>query len=416
MKRLAVIGSGISGLAAAWLLSRRYEVSLFEKDDRIGGHTRTVMVDTADGRLPVDTGFIVHTERNYPNFVRLMRELGVETMASDMSFAVTSFDDDFEYSSRGLRGFFAKRSNAFKPAHYRLLSEIMRFNKEAKTLASSPLATRLTLSEMLERGRFGNEFRERYLYPMASAVWSMSFPAIAQFPAAALVKFFDHHGMLGIDTHPEWRVIRGGSYKYIAPITAPYRERIATSATIARVARDGDGVDIQFDDRATQRFDEVVFACHGDQVLPLLENPTEAERSVFSKLRTSSNETVLHTDARLLPRRRDARASWNYGIDARAQRQVSVTYHMNRLQSLASTTDYCVTLNGTDRIDPSKIVKSMIYHHPSYDLGALEAQSRWREVSGVAHTHYCGAYWFYGFHEDGMNSAIRVADALGAEW
>lgn len=416
MKRVAVIGSGISGLAASWLLSRRYEVSLFEKDDRIGGHTHTVMVDTAEGQLPVDTGFIVHTERNYPNFVRLMRDLGVETQASDMSFAVTSFDDDFEYSSRGLRGFFAKRSHAFSPSHYRLLAEIVRFNREAKTLASSPLASRLTLGEMLDRGRFGAAFRERYLYPMASAVWSMSFAEIAQFPAAALVKFFDHHGMLGIDTHPEWRVIRGGSHSYLAPITEPYRDRIVKGAKIARVSRDGDGVEIHFDDRAPQRFDEVVFACHGDQVLPLLERPTDAERALFAKFRTSSNETVLHTDSRLLPRRPDARASWNYGIDSRAQRQVSVTYSMNRLQSLRTKDDYCVTLNGTDRIDPSKIVKSMVYHHPSYDLGALEAQSRWGEVSGALHTHYCGAYWYYGFHEDGMKSAIRVAGALGAEW
>lgn len=416
MKRVAVIGSGIAGLGASWLLSRRFEVSLFEKDDRVGGHTHTVMVDTADGQLPVDTGFIVHTERNYPNFIRLMRELGVETQASDMSFAVTSFDDDFEYSSRGLRGFFAKRSNAFSPSHYRLLAEIMRFNREAKTLASSPLASRLTLGEMLDRGRFGNDLRERYLYPMASAVWSMSFAEIAHFPAAALVKFFDHHGMLGIDTHPSWRVIRGGSYRYIAPISEPFRERIVTGAKIFRVSRDGEGVEIHFDGRASQRFDEVVFACHGDQVLPLLETPTESERAVFSKLRTSSNETVLHTDSRLLPRRPDARASWNYGIDSRAQRQVSVTYHMNRLQSLTSQDDYCVTLNGTDRIDPSKIVKSMVYHHPSYDLGALDAQSRWSEVSGVGHTHYCGAYWFYGFHEDGLKSAIRVASALGVEW
>jgi predicted NAD/FAD-binding protein len=416
VKRVAVIGSGISGLAASWLLSRRYEVSLFEKDDRIGGHTHTVMVDTAEGQLPVDTGFIVHTERNYPNFVRLMRDLGVETQASDMSFAVTSFDDDFEYSSRGLRGFFAKRSHAFSPSHYRLLAEIVRFNREAKTLASSPLASRLTLGEMLDRGRFGAAFRERYLYPMASAVWSMSFAEIAQFPAAALVKFFDHHGMLGIDTHPEWRVIRGGSHSYLAPITEPYRDRIVKGAKIARVSRDGDGVEIHFDDRAPQRFDEVVFACHGDQVLPLLERPTDAERALFAKFRTSSNETVLHTDSRLLPRRPDARASWNYGIDSRAQRQVSVTYSMNRLQSLRTKDDYCVTLNGTDRIDPSKIVKSMVYHHPSYDLGALEAQSRWGEVSGALHTHYCGAYWYYGFHEDGMKSAIRVAGALGAEW
>lgn len=416
MKRVAVIGSGISGLAAAWLLSRRYEVSVFEKDDRIGGHTHTVMVDAADGTIPVDTGFIVHTEKNYPNFVRLMRELGVETMASDMSFAVTSFDDGFEYSSRGLRGWFAVRSNALNPAHYRLAFEIMRFNREAKTLVASPLASRLTLGEMLDRGRFGHAFRERYLYPMASAVWSMSFAEIAEFPAAALVKFFDHHGMLGIDTHPEWRVIRGGSHRYLAPITAPYAGRITTGAAISRVARDADGVTIHVDGRAPERFDEVVFACHGDQVLPLLDRPTDEERAVFAKFRTSANETVLHTDARLLPRRPDARASWNYGIDARAARQVSVTYHMNRLQSLDTRDDYCVTLNGTDRIEPSKVIRSMIYHHPSYDLGALEAQARWGEVSGAMRTHYCGAYWFYGFHEDGMKSAVRVAKALGVEW
>ncbi|MGK2858229.1 MAG: NAD(P)/FAD-dependent oxidoreductase [Thermoanaerobaculia bacterium] len=416
MRRVVVIGSGISGLSAAWLLSRRFEVSLFEKDERVGGHTHTVMVDTPDGQLSVDTGFIVHTERNYPNFIRLMRELGVETQASDMSFAVTSFDDDFEYSSRGLRGFFAKRSNAFNPAHYRLALEIMRFNKEAKALASSPDASRLTLGEMLDRGRFGQEFRELYLYPMASAVWSMSFAEIVGFPAAALVKFFDHHGMLGIDTHPEWRVIRGGSHRYLAPITGPFRDRIVTGAKISRVSRDEEGVEVHFDDRATLRFDEVVFACPGDQVLPILEKPSEEERSVFSKFRTSSNATVLHTDSRLLPRRADARASWNYGIDPRAQRQVSVTYHMNRLQSLKAQDDYCVTLNGTDRIDPSKIVKSMVYHHPSYDQEALDAQARWSEVSGVGHTHYCGAYWYYGFHEDGLNSGLRVARALGVEW
>jgi predicted NAD/FAD-binding protein len=230
------------------------------------------------------------------------------------------------------------------------------------------------------------------------------------------VKFFDHHGMLGIDTHPEWRVIRGGSHSYLAPITAPFAARIATGAKIARVARGGEGVTIHFDDRAPERFDDVVFACHGDQVLPLLEQPTAEERAVFGKFRTSANETVLHTDSRLLPRRADARASWNYGIDSRTQKQVSVTYHMNRLQSLETRDDYCVTLNGSDRIEQSRVIKSMIYHHPSYDLGALEAQSRWGEVNGVLSTHYCGAYWFYGFHEDGMKSAVRVAKALGVEW
>jgi uncharacterized protein len=416
MKRIAVIGAGIAGMSAAHLLSRKHEVHLFEKDDRLGGHTHTVTVDAPEGSLPVDTGFIVHNERNYPNFVRLMRELGVETQASDMSFAVTSRADGYEYSSRGLSGFFAQKSNLLRASQYRLLAEIVRFNREAKALASAPDASTLTLGQMLDRGRFSETFRERYLYPMASAVWSMSFAEIAEFPAATLVRFFDNHGMLGINTHPQWRVIKGGSNRYIAPLLAPLEDRITTGVEISRVKRTGSAVEITFADRPSRTFDEVVFACHGDQVLPLLDAPTDEEIEVFSALRTSRNDTVLHTDSSLLPRRKAARASWNYDIHEGARKRVSVTYHMNRLQSLATSTDYCVSLNASDIIAPDKIVRKLVYDHPLYDHAAIAAQARWAEVSGRNRSHYCGAYWLNGFHEDGLNSAIRVARSLGVDW
>lgn len=416
MKRIAVIGAGIAGMSAAYLLSRRHEVHLFEKDGRIGGHTHTVTVDSAEGPLPVDTGFIVHNERNYPNFVRLMHELGVETQASDMSFAVTSRADGYEYSSRGLSGFFAQKSNLLRASQYRLLAEIVRFNREARALAAAPDASALTLGQMLDRGRFSETFRERYLYPMASAVWSMSFAEIAEFPAATLVRFFDNHGMLGIDTHPQWRVIKGGSNQYIAPLLAPLADRITTGVDISRVKRTEHAVEITFADRPSRSFDEVVFACHGDQVLPLLDAPTDEEIEVFSALRTSRNDTVLHTDSSLLPRRKAARASWNYNIHEGAQKRVSVTYHMNRLQSLATSTDYCVSLNANDMIAPDRIVRKLVYEHPLYDHAAIAAQARWAEVSGRNRSHYCGAYWLDGFHEDGLNSAIRVARSLGIDW
>jgi predicted NAD/FAD-binding protein len=269
---------------------------------------------------------------------------------------------------------------------------------------------------MLDRGGFSPEFREKYLYPMASAVWSMSYREIEAFPATTLVHFFDNHGMLGINTHPQWRVVKGGSNRYIAPMTAPYRDRITTGANIAKVRRSETSVTVTFTDRPEQTFDEVVFACHGNQVLPLLEKPTHQEIEVFSTLNTSRNDTVLHTDATMLPRRKAARASWNYNIGAGAQKRVSVTYHMNRLQSLPTSTDYCVSLNANGSIAADKVIRKMVYYHPLFDHAAVRAQSRWSEVSGRNRSHFAGAYWFYGFHEDGLNSGIRVAKSLGVEW
>jgi predicted NAD/FAD-binding protein len=410
-RRIAVIGAGISGLTAAYYLSRKYEVTVFERETRLGGHTHTVIVDSSRGPLPVDTGFIVHNEKTYPNFCRLMRELGVETQPSDMSFSVASPADGYEYSSRGLNGFFARRANLWNPSHYALLGEILRFNRQAPKLLGQSGAEALTLAEFLVAGRYSPVFRDRYLYPMASAVWSMPPLELDRFPALTLVRFFDNHGMLGINTHPQWRTIRGGSHAYFAPLTKPFAGRIHLGVEIRSVHRGAEGVRLEIAGRPDQHFDEVVFACHGDQVLPLLAAPTEREREVLGGFPFTRNDTTLHTDEALLPRRAAARASWNYLL--LGGRQVTLTYHMNRLQSLGVPENFCVTLNADSIIHPDKVLRRMVYYHPRFDRAAIAAQARWGEISGQNRTHYCGAYWFYGFHEDGVRSALRVAQTLG---
>jgi predicted NAD/FAD-binding protein len=411
VKRIAVIGSGISGLSAAWRLSRKHEVHVFERDTRLGGHTHTVMVESAAGPVPVDTGFIVHNERTYPNFCRLMDELGVETQPSDMSFAVTRDNGDFEYSSRGLRGFFAQKRNIVSPTHIKLLREILRFNKEAPRLLDNPDERGTTLGEFLRAGGYADVFIESYLIPMAGAVWSMAPDAMPGFPAVTLIRFMQNHGMLGIDTHPKWKTIRGGSKAYLAPLTEPFRDRISSGVEIESVRRGEQCITLEFRYRPPEQFDEVVFACHGDQILPMLADATHQEREVLAAFRSSRNETCLHTDTSMLPKRPAARASWNYLLGDSGR--VTVTYHMNRLQKLQTPEDYCVTLNSDCGIDSSKVLRRMLYEHPLYNLDAIRAQERWPEISGKNRTHFCGAYWFYGFHEDGVRSGMRVAEALG---
>ena len=413
--RFAIIGSGISGLAAGWYLSRKHEVSLFEKDPRLGGHTNTVNVENGGDPIPVDTGFIVHNDRTYPNLVRLLSELGVETQPSDMSFSVSNRQTGFEYSSRGVNGFFAQRSNLLRREHYLLVAEILRFNHTAPKLLERPGVEAATIGDIIDEGRYHPVFAERYLLPMASAVWSMSFDAIRFFPALTLLRFFHNHGMLGINTHPKWKVIRGGSHKYIPLLTAPFKDRIFLDARIAAVSRQESGVTLQFEDRPAMAFDQVVFACHGDQVLPLLEEPTGAERDVLGNFKTSRNVATLHTDSSLLPRRLAAQASWNYNLGMGGNSGVALTYYMNRLQSLKTAENFCVTLNGEDVIDPAKVLRKIAYQHPLYTQEAVQSQNGWHEISGRKRTHYCGAYWFYGFHEDGLNSALRVARALSVE-
>jgi len=397
MSRIAVVGSGIAGLAAAYFLSRGNEVHLLERDDRLGGHTHTHQVETSAGVLPIDTGFIVHNDRTYPNLVKLFRRLGIERQKAEMSFGVSCRKTSFEYSSRGLRGFFAQKRNC------------VRF------ILDDPAGATMTLGEYIRANAFTAEFARFYLYPMAAAVWSTSLEEIESFPAVTLVRFLDNHGLLGINTHPQWYVIKGGSSRYIAPLTRPYATRIRTKANIKGVTRSSAGVTIRFDHGTLESFDEIVFACHATQALALLVDASPEERSVLGSLTTSRNDTFLHTDSRLLPQRSGARASWNYhlGMDIRA---VTVTYDMTRIQSLPVPERYCVTLNANGRVAEKSVLREMTYDHPLMTLPAIRAQGRWQEISGKNHTHFCGAYWFYGFHEDGLNSAIRVAQSLNSPW
>ncbi|MEQ1730155.1 MAG: FAD-dependent oxidoreductase, partial [Vicinamibacterales bacterium] len=322
-----------------------------------------------------------------------------------------------EYSSRGARGFFAQPRNIVSPTHLGLLSEIFRFNREAPRLLSAPEASSMTLGEFLDARRFSEVFVHRYLLPMASAIWSASLASIRAFPALTMVRFLDNHGLLAVTGQPMWKTVKGGSATYIPKLTAPLGNRMHLAASIEGLRRDESGVTMRFaGGRPDLGFDEVVLACHGDQVLPLLDDATETERDVFSNFRTTTNEAWLHTDESVLPVREAARASWNYRLHDDTDLAPTVTYDLNRLQRLATKEQFCLTLNPQGDIDDKMVIRRMSYEHPLYDLAAIGAQERWAEVSGTHRTHYCGAYWFYGFHEDGLRSALRVASALGVEW
>lgn len=408
MSRIAVIGSGIAGLASAWLLSRAHEVHLYEKDDRIGGHTHTHHLE--DGTV-VDSGFIVHNQATYPNFIRLMDELGVETCPSDMSFAYDGPDQ--AWCSRGLNGVLARRSNLLSPRYWAFWKEVLRFNHLGRKLLATGVPEE-ALSEFLDRERFSEDFRRWYLLPMAGAVWSTTPAGMAAFPAATLLRFFENHGFLGVTTQQPWRTIPGGTSRYLEPITRPFRDHIRTGIGIAGIRREGDRVRVAITAEEPQSFDHVVFACHGDQILPMLTDADPLEREILGAFGSNRNEALLHTDTTMLPPKRRAWASWNYR-QAGAERLV-LSYHMNRLQPLGAARDHLVSLNATDLVDPAKVLRSIPYEHPRFDLAALRAQGRWAELSGRRGVHFAGAYWRHGFHEDGLWSALRVAEGLGVPW
>ena len=416
-RRIAVIGSGIAGMAAAWYLSGRHEVTLFEADARLGGHTATVDVDLEGRHYAIDTGFIVFNDWTYPHFQRLMQRLGVLSQPTEMSFSVHETTRDFEYNGHTLASLFAQRRNLLRPSFYGLLREILRFNREAiRAMDEGALDPALTLGTWLEAHGFGAAFQKRYLLPMGAAIWSASLNDLRDFPLQFFVRFFRHHGLLSINHRPQWYTLVGGSRSYIPLLTAPYANRIRLSTPVRGIRRLGDGVAVR-SSLGLEHYDEVVMACHADQALALLEDPTPAEREVLGALTYQDNEVVLHTDTRLLPRRRRAWASWNYRLDDRDETaRVSVTYDMNILQRLAAPHTFCVTLNDSEAIAPEKVLGRFTYAHPQFTLEGEAAKARHGEISGTAfHTHYCGAYWRNGFHEDGVWSALRVAHALGGD-
>ena len=411
--KVAIIGSGISGLTCAYLLNRQHEVTVFESSDWIGGHTHTVDVEVKGERFAIDTGFIVFNDWTYPNFIRLLDQLGVTSQPTEMSFSVQDPQTGTEYNGKNLNSLFAQRRNLLSPGFWGMLRDIVRFNREAlRDLEEQRIAADTTLGAYLRQNAYGQRFIEHYIVPMGSAIWSMSLGDMHHFPLQFFVRFCKNHGLLSITHRPQWRVVSGGSRTYVEALSAGFIEHIRLNCPVHRVERDSAGVNLH-SGAGIERFDSVVFACHSDQALHLLAAPSQAEREILGALRYAENDVVLHSDTRLLPNRRLAWASWNYRLGGSARQPAAVTYNMNILQGLQSETTFCVSLNQTEDIAPDKILKRFRYAHPQYSQAGLLAQARWQELQGAQNSYYCGAYWANGFHEDGVVSALRVAAAFG---
>ncbi len=413
-QKIAVIGSGIAGLTSAHLLSSEHEVSLFEANDYLGGHTHTKHVTLGDKTYPVNTGFIVFNDWTYPNFIKLMDQLGVASEASDMSFSVRDENSGVEYNGTSLNSLFAQRINVLRPSFLKMVWDILRFNKQTvAALESGEVNDTQTLGEFVQAHGYSKSFIHHYIVPMGSAIWSASVDVMMDFPLRFFLQFFNNHGMLSVDDRPQWRVLCNGSESYIKPITQAYAERIYLNTPIQKVERREDGVTLYSGEKSFE-FDQVIFACHSDQALKMLAQPTELESDILGALPFQKNDVVLHTDTRLMPKRKLAWASWNYHIPQRKSETAMVTYNMNMLQNFHDAEEtLLVTLNRSQEIDPAKIIDQYQYAHPVFTLDGVAAQKRHHEISGHNRSHYCGAYWFNGFHEDGVNSALRVVESFG---
>ena len=410
--RIAVIGTGIAGMVAAYLLGRDHDLVVFEANDYVGGHTNTLEVAEGGRIYPVDTGFIVFNEVTYPNFLALLRRLKVAWQPTNMSFSVQDAATGREYGFRTLNGVFAQRRNLWRPAFYRLLWDIRRFRSESRELTRDEMY-QITLGEYLQNKGYSTSFRQEFLIPLGSALWSADPQALQSFPARYFADFFQRHGFLNLSRKITWQVIQGGSRRYVEALTAAYHDRVRLNCPVARIRRHPHGVEVQPSRGEAEHFDRIVIATHSDQALGMLADPSDREREILGAFPYQENSTILHTDATLLPRRRAAWASWNYYLPAGRQERATVTYHMNRLQGLSAPAEFCVTLNRDRDIDPARIIKKIMYHHPAYHRQAPLAQKRWAEINGVNNTYFCGAYWGYGFHEDGVVSALNVCRQFG---
>lgn len=408
--RIAIVGAGVAGLYLADLLHPHHDIQVFEAGAYAGGHTNTVDVDIAGQPVAVDTGFIVHNDRNYPLFVAMIERLGVAAQDGDMSFSMSCELSGLEYCGSSLNTVFAQRRNLVRPTFLKMLREILRFNSLAATLQSAP--PEQNLASFLAAHRFEGPVVDDYLVPMAAAIWSSKPAEILDFPAAYFGHFFANHGLLTVNDRPQWRTLTGGSRSYVAALTAPFAERIHLRQAVRQVHRHAEGVEVVTAEGARMAADAVVFACHSDQALAALAEPTATEREVLGAIPFQANDTILHTDPDLMPKRRLAWASWNYHRFRREEEQVCVTYDMTHLQQLSAPERLFVSLNATDRIHPERILRRIRYEHPVYNTASVQARNRWQEISGCHHTHYCGAYWGYGFHEDGLRSAVAVAKAI----
>jgi len=420
--RIAIVGAGVSGLVAAHLLAREHEVVIYEAGSYAGGHTNTIRVDTAHETHHVDTGFIVMNDRNYPNFTRLLGQLGVATQDTNMSFSVKGEDEDFEYAGTP-RGLFCQPSNLLSPHFQRMIADLLRFNRELRRLLArdqtgvgvqdrAPHGE--SLQDFLVRRRFSEVFIRRLIVPQVSAVWSADPRQISSFPVRFLAEFFANHGMLGFRDRPRWSTVAGGSARYVEALTRPLHERIRLDSPVHSITRAEDHVEIVAAGQQAERYDQVVIAAHSDQALAMLHDASQREHEVLGAIPYQRNEAVLHTDSTLLPRRRFARAAWNFHLLGEPKPLSTVTYYMNHLQRLRADRDFCVTLNRSEAIDPAKVIRTIDYSHPVFTPAGIAAQAQHGTLGGFAtRTHFCGAYWGWGFHEDGVLSALRACEPFG---
>ena len=407
--KIAIIGSGVSGNTLAWHLSKQHEVTVFEADGHIGGHTHTHEIDAFGKRYNIDTGFIVYNDWTYPNFIEMLNTLGVETQSSDMSFSVHDEASGLEYNGTSLNSLFAQRRNLFRPSFIGMIRDILRFNQEAPALLDEHQAD-MPFGEYLKLNGYGEKFIAHYVIPMGSAIWSASPDQMFEFPAKFFIRFFHNHGMLSVSNRPEWRVIKGGSKAYVEKLTQAFKDNIRLNTPIESVQRKNEGVIVKPKNQAAELFDWVFFACHSDQALAILEDASNDEIEILGAIPYQNNQIVLHTDMNLMPKKKLAWAAWNYHITEQALNLAAVTYNMNILQSLESPEPFLVTLNHTSQIDPNKIIKTLNYTHPVFTPKGIAAQLRHAEISGVNRTGYAGAYWRNGFHEDGVASALAALE------
>lgn len=418
-ERIAVVGAGVAGLGAAWLLTRQHRVTLFERNSYLGGHTNTATLEEGGQPVAVDTGFIVYNEPNYPNLTALFAELGVATRPGDMSFGVSVGDGRLEYAGSSLATLFAQRRNLASPSFLGMLSDILRFNRVCKRRLADGSLGDGTVGELLDELRLGAPFRHHYLLPMAAAIWSCPVSRMLDFPAASLVRFYENHGLLNITDRPQWRTVCGGSQRYVQRMLPALAGNVRSDNPVCRVRRLDRGVELTLSDGQREHFDQVVLACHADEALSLLADPTPTEQALLSAFAYQANRAVLHSDVRLMPRRRAVWSSWNYLAESAGARlgdpQVSVTYWMNRLQGLQAQRDYLVSLNPLREPEQHLVHREFVYHHPVFDARAMAAQQQLARLQGRINTWYCGSYFGYGFHEDALRSGVAVARALGVD-
>ncbi len=405
--KIAIVGTGIAGNVAAYHLNREHDVTVFEADNRIGGHTNTIDVSLAGRQYAVDTGFIVFNDWTYPNFIALLKELGVASQVSDMSFSLRNDNASLEYKGSTLNTLFAQRRNLFRPGFYRMIRDVLRFEKEAPSVLE-PALSQISLGDFLESGKYSSEFIEHYIVPMGAAIWSSKPEGMRDVPAAFFVRFFKNHGLLSVNDRPVWRVIKGGSARYVEKLFEGHRDRIHLNSPVEQVRRFPTHVEVKVKGSEPQEFDQVFLACHSDQALRMLADPSDEETEVLGAIRYQPNQAVLHTDTSMMPKRKLAWAAWNYHVPSGPEKRVTLSYNMNILQGLDAPEQFCVTLNNRDAIKPDRILNTIDYTHPIFDQKAVNAQARHEELNGPRRTYYCGAYWRYGFHEDGVLSALTA--------